>query len=395
MAFSKIKADATELDVATQAELDALVDAAPGALNTLNELAAALGDDSNYATSVTNSLAAKSPLAAPVFTTSIKVTGQSATPTGSAGMMYYDSDTNLMYLHNGTGWEAVTVGAFMAATGPSAAAGTTVDTDYKYHVFNADGTFVVSVAGTVEYLVIGGGGGGGITGGGGGAGAYWAGTELAMSVGSYAITVGDGGAGSTTNATSGVVGGDSSIGSLIVASGGGGGGGYDSTGTITMDGGSGGGAGGRDTHTQPVGTAIGQSDGVRHGNDGGTNWDGGTSRGAGGGGGAGTAAPNQNSTGTTGGTTSGGGSSGTGGKGGAGLSSSITGSSVDYAGGGGGAGTSTGGAATHGGSAGVNGAGTPAVPTANRGGGGGGGWSPGGAGGVGGSGVVIIRYKFQ
>jgi hypothetical protein len=36
-----------------------LVDAAPEALNTLNELAAALGDDSNFATTVTNSLSTK------------------------------------------------------------------------------------------------------------------------------------------------------------------------------------------------------------------------------------------------------------------------------------------------------------------------------------------------
>ena len=39
--------------------LDAIVAGAPGALDTLNELAAALGDDENFATTVTNSLAAK------------------------------------------------------------------------------------------------------------------------------------------------------------------------------------------------------------------------------------------------------------------------------------------------------------------------------------------------
>ena len=41
-------------------ELDALVDAAPGALDTLNELAASIGDDASYATTVTNALAGKS-----------------------------------------------------------------------------------------------------------------------------------------------------------------------------------------------------------------------------------------------------------------------------------------------------------------------------------------------
>lgn len=42
-----------------QAAIAALVDAAPGALDTLNELAAALGNDPNFATSVTNGLAGK------------------------------------------------------------------------------------------------------------------------------------------------------------------------------------------------------------------------------------------------------------------------------------------------------------------------------------------------
>lgn len=42
-----------------QAALAALIDAAPGALDTLNELAAALGDDPNFAASVTNGLAAR------------------------------------------------------------------------------------------------------------------------------------------------------------------------------------------------------------------------------------------------------------------------------------------------------------------------------------------------
>jgi hypothetical protein len=41
------------------AQIDALVSGAPGTLDTLNELAAALGDDPNYAATVTASLATK------------------------------------------------------------------------------------------------------------------------------------------------------------------------------------------------------------------------------------------------------------------------------------------------------------------------------------------------
>ena len=47
-----------------QSEIASLVDSAPGTLNTLNELAAALGDDASFSTTVTNSIATKLPLAA-------------------------------------------------------------------------------------------------------------------------------------------------------------------------------------------------------------------------------------------------------------------------------------------------------------------------------------------
>lgn len=44
---------------ATKGYIDAIVGAAPGTLDTLNELAAALGNDANFATTVTNSIATK------------------------------------------------------------------------------------------------------------------------------------------------------------------------------------------------------------------------------------------------------------------------------------------------------------------------------------------------
>jgi hypothetical protein len=52
-----LSAYATETYVDTA--VSTLVDAAPAALDTLNELAAALGDDENFATTVTNALAGK------------------------------------------------------------------------------------------------------------------------------------------------------------------------------------------------------------------------------------------------------------------------------------------------------------------------------------------------
>jgi len=59
---------ATESYVQTQ--ITNLVDSAPSALNTLDELAAALGDDVNFSTTVTNSLANKLPLTGGVISSS-------------------------------------------------------------------------------------------------------------------------------------------------------------------------------------------------------------------------------------------------------------------------------------------------------------------------------------
>jgi len=67
------------------AEVAAVVDSAPGALDTLNELAAALGDDAAFSTTVTNSIATKLPKAGGTMTGAIamgtsKITGL-GTPT--------------------------------------------------------------------------------------------------------------------------------------------------------------------------------------------------------------------------------------------------------------------------------------------------------------------------
>jgi hypothetical protein len=50
-----------------------IVDSAPSALDTLNELAAALGDDANFSTTITNSIATKAPLASPTFTGDVDI----------------------------------------------------------------------------------------------------------------------------------------------------------------------------------------------------------------------------------------------------------------------------------------------------------------------------------
>ncbi len=77
-------APSSNLHAATKAYVDSevagVVDSAPGTLDTLNELAAALNDDANFATTTTNSIATKLPLAGGTMTGAIamgtnKITG--------------------------------------------------------------------------------------------------------------------------------------------------------------------------------------------------------------------------------------------------------------------------------------------------------------------------------
>ena len=61
-AYATVSSLNSGLISASAAAVAYLVDSAPGALDTLNELAAAINDDSSYAATVTNALASKSPL---------------------------------------------------------------------------------------------------------------------------------------------------------------------------------------------------------------------------------------------------------------------------------------------------------------------------------------------
>ena len=63
----------------TQTQINAVIDGAPGALDTLNELAAALNDDANFSTTITNSIGTKAPIISP------NLSGTPTAPTASAG----------------------------------------------------------------------------------------------------------------------------------------------------------------------------------------------------------------------------------------------------------------------------------------------------------------------
>jgi len=70
-----------------------LADSAPSTLNTLNELAAALGDDANFSTTVTNSIATKLPLAGGTMSGALNISGGTVNGTSFA-------DNRLLRLQN-------------------------------------------------------------------------------------------------------------------------------------------------------------------------------------------------------------------------------------------------------------------------------------------------------
>jgi hypothetical protein len=77
-------------DVTTQinAAVAALIGGAPGALDTLKELADAINDDASFAATVTNALAAKAPLASPTFTGTPTVNGTALATTNKSTPIY-------------------------------------------------------------------------------------------------------------------------------------------------------------------------------------------------------------------------------------------------------------------------------------------------------------------
>ena len=84
-----------------QGEVTALVDSAPSTLNTLNELAAALGDDANFSTTVTNSIAAKLPLAGGTMTGNISHASDLALDVG--GELHLDADSGIIRIRDNGG----------------------------------------------------------------------------------------------------------------------------------------------------------------------------------------------------------------------------------------------------------------------------------------------------
>lgn len=104
--------------------VDNVVNAAPGALDTLDELAAALGDDANFATTVTTALAAKAPLASPALTgTPTAPTAVTATDSTQIATTAFARAAAALFGNDQGAWTAYTPtmeptsGAFTTTTG--------------------------------------------------------------------------------------------------------------------------------------------------------------------------------------------------------------------------------------------------------------------------------------
>lgn len=114
-----------------------IIGAAPGALDTLNELAAAIGNDASYATTVTNAIGAKAPTASPTFTgtaiiPTLQLTNALALGYGGTGATgRADALTNLMPSGATAGYVLKTGGSgsyyWAAETGASTIVGTRID----------------------------------------------------------------------------------------------------------------------------------------------------------------------------------------------------------------------------------------------------------------------------
>jgi hypothetical protein len=326
-------------------------------------------------------------------------------------LIFVDATQGWVPVNNNT--DSVVVPEFVAATGG------TIKTsgNFKTHIFTGPGTFAVSSAGngagsnTVDYFVVA--GGGGTVSGGAGAGGFRVSNSagcvpsgtmsplsnplgLPVSVQSYSVTVGGGGAAMPSPYCAVVTdtySGNPSTFSTITSTGGGHGQSNDKT-QGGGPGGSGGGGGRTSTTTSPAGTGNTPPVSPPQGNNGGSSTAGGSPYNGGGGGGAGTAATPTPGTGNSPGGDGSfvadafiGGCAPSFGEGGG----PVANARYFAGGGGGGSGGPTSPGGLGGGGDGKGPSTTNGLANMGAGAGGGGGSNSG----SGGSGIIMIRYKFQ
>jgi len=141
-------------DARADARAALLVDSAPSTLNTLNELAAALGDDPNFATTVTNSIGTKLPLAGGTLTG-----GLTGTTAGFSGSITASGNSN--------SFGNTTIGALAASTGTFSASVTAAGNSNSFGnstfagnvtvnargFFNSGGSYPLATSSTQRYNI--------------------------------------------------------------------------------------------------------------------------------------------------------------------------------------------------------------------------------------------------
>jgi hypothetical protein len=128
-----LAAPVNSTDAATKLYVDTsvanLIDSAPGTLDTLNELAAALGDDPSFATSVAASIATKLPLAGGTLSGVLNMGSQKitalATPTVSSDAVNLSYVTAIYGSMESAAASAVSAGTSESASAASASASST------------------------------------------------------------------------------------------------------------------------------------------------------------------------------------------------------------------------------------------------------------------------------
>jgi hypothetical protein len=221
---------------------------------------------------------------APTFTNSIKITPQATEPVAAgsnAGLIWMDSDDNIMRYSDGTRYKAITPALLLS--GSNEAVLETTHGIYGVITFVSSSFITIFRELTVSVLVVGAGGGGGgggdaaggqgpFGGGGGGAGAFIENASVSLVPGQYTVVIGAGGSGAAAavanGGRNGINGGDTTFavgsGIAILANGGGGGGsGSSQTGLANGNSSGGGGAGG-------IGYGGAGGTGGTYGNNGGT-----------------------------------------------------------------------------------------------------------------------------
>ena len=130
---------ATQSYVGTQ--ISNLVDSSPATLNTLNELAAALGDDPNFATTTANSIGTKLPLAGGTLTG-----GLTGTTAGFSGSINASGNSN--------SFGNTTIGALAASTGTFSASVTAAGNSNSFGTSTFAGNVTLAKAvGDTELLI--------------------------------------------------------------------------------------------------------------------------------------------------------------------------------------------------------------------------------------------------